>query len=290
MRSFLKYGLSILLISLSTLFVLDYCFTEVYVNKNSRNKISLAHHGKVTNYDVLFFGSSRANNHFIPQLFIDKGYKSFNFGMSGSRLEESALILKLLLHKGTKIKNIVLEVDLNINSNGSSEGTRALFFPYINNSKVISDYYRKIPNFEELTKIPFYRYMKYEAKIGFREMYFTAVEKETSALQFNGFYPLKTTGKNMSYDLSRYHPQKNNGYEAIKKLCSENGIKLIVVTTPMCENIKNKEYFDDVIKLYPEIHNLENVVKDDNYFSSCGHMNEKGAEIFTKYILDNFFK
>jgi hypothetical protein len=36
-------------------------------------------------------------------------------------------------------------------------------------------------------------------------------------------------------------------------------------------------YFEKVQKSYPEIHNYENAVVENKYFSSCGHMNDEGA-------------
>jgi hypothetical protein len=59
--------------------------------------------------------------------------------------------------------------------------------------------------------------------------------------------------------------------------------------TPICENTKGMNYFEKVKKAYPEIHNYENVVIEDKYFSSCGHMNDAGARIFTAKILNDFF-
>lgn len=289
MKQFLKYLFLWIGVIVIAALILDFTYSFIYKNTAPRNKIGLAHHGKSQDYDVVFLGSSRANNHFVPQLFIDKGYKSFNYGMSGSRLEESALLLQLLLNGGSEIKNIILEVDLNINSNGFSEGTRVAFYPYLKDSQTIQSYYSHLPDFYYLNNVPFYRYLKYENKIGFREVFFSALGKKSSAMQNNGFFALNNDGKNMSYDLLNYSPKKNRGYEMIKKLCLENNIKLISVTTPMCENINDKDYFDAVVKLYPEIHNLENVVRDEKSFSSCGHMNKKGAIQFTQYILKQFF-
>ncbi|MNY79063.1 hypothetical protein D3C86_2195440 [compost metagenome] len=60
--------------------------------------------------------------------------------------------------------------------------------------------------------------------------------------------------------------------------------------TPMCENVTGMNYFEKVKKFYPEIHNYENVVKEDKYFSSCGHMTDEGAKIFTGRIINDFFK
>ena len=81
----------------------------------------------------------------------------------------------------------------------------------------------------------------------------------------------------------------NKYYEEIKNICKANNINLIVLMTPMCENVKGMNYFDKVKKGYPEIHNYENVVVEDKYFSSCGHMNDEGARMFTARILKDFF-
>jgi len=269
---------------------LDYAFTAGYVNSKPRNKIALTYTGKPENYDVIFLGSSRANNHFVPQLFIVKAIRLKFWNEWLPDLEESALLLELLLAKGTKIKNLVVEVDLNINSNGFSEGTRAYFYPYLKESDQISNYYKNIKGFDQLYYLPFYRYLKYDAKIGARELFFTVAERPSKSLQSHGFYPLKGKGKNMKYDLSKYKPKRNTAYERIKAICKTNGINLIAVTTPMCENVKNAAYFEDVAKLYPEVHNFEAVVTSDDYFSSCGHMNEKGATIFTQFLFDKFFQ
>lgn len=290
MKPFLSHLLKIFIGFIILIYVLDYVFTVIYENSTPRNKIALAYKSKPQGYDVVFLGSSRANNHFVPKLFIDKGYAAYNFGMSGSRLEESALLLQLLLENGTKIKNLIVEIDLNINSNGFSEGTRANFYPYLKESKAISEYYKEIEGFDEMYYLPFYRYLKYDAKIGTRELFFTAIGKPSSALQRYGFNPLKSTGKDMKYDLSKYSPKKNIAYERIKKICKANQINLIAVSTPMCQNVKNNAYFDEVVKLCPEVHNFEDVVTNDDCFSSCGHMNEKGATIFTQFLLDKFFK
>jgi hypothetical protein len=57
----------------------------------------------------------------------------------------------------------------------------------------------------------------------------------------------------------------------------------------MCENVVGMNYFDKVHKAYPEIHNYENVIVENKYFSSCGHMNDVGARLFTARIIKDFF-
>lgn len=290
MKQFLIFIGKILLVLLLSSFALDISYSHIYSKSIKRNKIENIINSEAKKYDVIMLGSSRANNHFVPQLFIEKGLKAYNYGMSGARLQESALLLQLMIDKGYRFKNIILEIDLNINSEGHSDGIRARFMPYLKSHSIVSDYYKTIiPEFNSLYYLPFYRYIQYDAQIGFREMFFSVINKPSASILNEGFYALQGEGKNMNYDLSKSNPKKNKDYEFIKKICRENKINLIAVSTPMCSNVKGMEYFENIEKVYPEVHNYENVVTEDEYFSSCGHMNETGARVFTKKIIEDFF-
>ena len=289
MKKFFIFIIKFLVLILLQLFILDIIFT--YVNKSSviRNKVENVINTKGRNIDLVILGSSRAKNHFIAQMFVDKGINTFNFGMSGSKLEETLLLLKIMIANKYNIKNIILEIDININSDNYSFGNRALFMPYLKSNDVVSEFYKKkISNFEVLYYVPFYRYIEFDSKIGFRETFFKLINKPSSGLDNYGFYPLKGVGKNMSYDLSSYIPKRNSSYDQIKSICLVNDINLISISTPMCSNLKGIDYFDKIKNIYPEIYNYEKSVSNDKYFSSCGHLNEEGARIFTKNIINDF--
>jgi hypothetical protein len=291
MEKFLLFTVKIVILLLLLAFVLDYGYSKVYSYSNGRNKIENIINSGVKDYDVIFLGSSRANNHFDPKIFEDNGYKSFNYGLSGARLQESALMLQLMMDEKYKIKNIILEIDLNINSEGYSGGTRARFMPFLKSNKTISAYYETIiSDYTALMYIPFYRYIEYDAEIGLRELYFSATNKPSKGLRNLGFYPLKGIGKNMTSDLSKDIPKRNKDYELIKQICKKHKINLIAVSTPMCENVIGLDYFDEIQELYPEVLNYENAVKEDKYFSSCGHLNEEGALLLTVKIFNDLFK
>jgi hypothetical protein len=291
MKQFLQFILKAFAILILTMILLDVLYTTVYLQSNSRSKIDYLYNSKDKDFDVVFLGSSRVNNHFVPQLFNDNGYKTFNFGITRSRLEESALMLKLMVERNYKIKNLMLQVDLNINTNDHSEAIRSLFMPYLHQSKTIRNHYKSIPEYNKLLYIPFYRYMNYDARIGFREMYNSAIQKRTNALDNDGFNPLKShNGKMIPADLSKYYPKKNIAYEEIKAICKANNINLIAITTPMCMSTINRDYFNHIKSVYPEIYNFENAVTDDKYFATCGHMNKEGAIEYTKVVFNAFFK
>lgn len=290
MKKFTLFTLKTLAILILTMVLLDALYTIVYMQSDSRSKIDYLYNSKDKNYDVVFLGSSRVNNHFVPEIFNKQGFKTFNFGITRSRLDESALMLKLMVERNYKIKNLILQVDLNINTNDHSEAIRSLFMPYLHQSQIIRDHYRNIPEYNQLLLIPFYRYMNYDARIGFREMFNSAIHKKTNALDNDGFYPLKNhPGKMIPADLSKYYPKRNKGYEEIKAICKKNNIRLFAVTTPMCSETINYEYFNHIQKVYPEILRFEHFVTEDKYFSTCGHMNKAGAIKFTQAVFDYIF-
>jgi hypothetical protein len=270
---------------------LDFIYTAFYLQSSNRGKIDHIYNSKNENFDVIILGSSRANNHFVAQMLEDKGLKTFNYGMSGGHLFEADLLLKLMIERHYKIKNVILEADLNLSNEHRSDGISTKFLPYLHTSETIKKHFEKEDDFRELYYIPFYRYIRFEIVIGFREMFFHAIHKKTAHLDNLGYYPLgKNPNANMKNNIVNLKPFEHNlYYEEIKELCKIHKINLIAVMTPMCENTKGINYFDKVQQLYPEIHNYENVVVEDKYFSSCGHMNDTGARKFTKIIIEDFF-
>lgn len=291
MRKFITLVSKILFTILLLLMVLDWSYTKVYLQSSNRGKVENVFNSNARNYDIVILGSSRANNHFVPKLFEEKGLKTFNYGMSGAHLFEASLLLKLMAERNYKVKTVILEADLGLCNEKESEMIAAKFLPYIHHSETIQNHFSSQENFNELYYIPFYRYIDFDALIGFREMYNTATDKPMNILDNQGYHPL-TSNKpgNMKNDIRALKPIRNKYYEEIKQICKQNNYNLIAVMTPMCANVKGLDYFDKANKIYPEIHNLENVVQGDQYFSSCGHLNDAGARVFTKVVLESFFE
>jgi hypothetical protein len=291
MKRFFKLSVLFVFILFIASLLLDVIFTTIISQSSERNKVENVLHSFEKKYDVVIMGTSRANNHFVTDLFEKKGLKSFNYGISGSHLFETSLLLKLMMTNKFQIKNLILEADLSICNEKRDEGTTARFMPYIHTNSIIKEHYKHESDFKQLYYVPFYRYIKFDAKIGFREVYEVLSKKPTNTLYNKGYYPLISDKKgSMKNDISTLKVIRNKYYEEIKKLCKQNNINLIVVMTPMCENTKGLDYFDNVKKQYPEINNFENTVTDDRYFASCGHLNNEGAITYTNHIINTFFK
>lgn len=290
MQKFITLIVKVLLSILFVLAILDWVYTSVYLHSSNRGKVDYVFNSKGRNYDVVILGSSRANNHFVPQLFEDKSLKTFNYGMSGAHLFEASLMLKLMAERQYKIKNVIIEADLGLCNDKLAEGIASKFLPYIHHSEIIKKHFSDQEDFNKLYYIPFYRYVEFDAIIGFREMFFNAIHKKTSHLENKGYHPLMSNESgNMKNDLTPLKPIRNKYYEEIKQICKENNYHLIAVMTPMCSNVKGMDYFEKANKIYPEIYNMENVVEGDQYFSSCGHLNDTGARMFTKIVIEKFF-
>jgi hypothetical protein len=289
MKKFTRFTFLILGIVLLSLVLLDIIYTTVYMKSSHRGKIDYVYNSKARYYDVAVLGSSRANNHFVTQLFEEKELKSFNYGISGGHLFEASLLLKLMVERKYTIKNLIIETDLNLSNEHRSDAVAAKFLPYIHHSKTIQKHFSEEEDFLELYYIPFYRYLKFDASIGFREMYNNLSNEPTNTLEKGGFYALGNKKGNMKNDITALKPIHNKYYEEIKRICEANNIRLIAVMTPMCTDVKGLDYFQKVNAIYPEIYNYENVIQGNQYFSSCGHMNEKGARLFTTRIIKDFF-
>ncbi|MCW2119454.1 hypothetical protein [Flavobacterium sp. 7A] len=291
MKKFLLFILKSLVAITIILIVLDFGYTKIYKQSSSRGKVDQVYSSTAAKYDVVILGSSRANNHFVSKMFEDKGLKTFNYGMSGAHLFEADLLLKLMLERNYQIKNIIIEVDLNLSNDKRADGVASKFLPYIHDSNVIREQFEKETDFDYLYYVPFYRYIKYDSQIGFREGFKTLNKETTSLLNNQGYYALGNKKKmKMRNDIRSLMPLvPNKYYEDIKLLCKKNNIRLISIMTPMCENTKGMNYFEKVKKAYPETYNYENVVVEDKYFSSCGHMNDMGAKKFTAVVINDFF-
>jgi hypothetical protein len=290
MKKFIVFIFQVLFAIFLLLVLLDLIYTGVYIQSSNRGKIDYVYNSKSRDYDVVILGSSRANNHFVTPMFEYKGLKAFNYGMSGGNLFEASLLLKLMVERKYTIKNVLLEADLNLSNEQMADGIASRFLPYIHNSKIIAKHFSSQTKFNELFYIPFYRYVVFEPQIGFREMFFNGIHKNTIHLDNLGYHPLgKNSNANMKTDLTNLKPLRNKYYEEIKQICKANKINLISVMTPMCANTKGLYYFDKAHKIYPEIHNYENAVEGDEYFYSCGHMNDNGSRKFTAIIIKDFF-
>jgi len=292
MKRFLKKIALFIIATFVLLFLLDIIYTTIYSTSIIRNKVEFVLNQSPKHYDVIFLGSSRAENFLMPEIFMNQGLSVYNLGMSGSNLFENSLLLKLFFEKGNTTDKILLQLDLNFQSEEPAEGVTALFLPYLPINNTIYNHYSEVNaiNSLEYKYLPFYRYLSFDAKIGFREMIMTASNKESKFLKTNGFVPLEgELNRYNKYDLPKEANKKNKYYDQIKELCKINKVQLISFISPMCSHVRNGDFFSKLKQNVPELFDYSGIIKEDSLFASCGHLNEAGARIFTKILLKDHF-
>lgn len=291
MKQFLKkvgfYGLLVMIL----LFVLDIVYTQVYKNSAPRNKIQYALSLENENFDYIFLGSSRVENTIVTSE-IEKatGKKAINLGNQQSKLNDILLFLKILEHKNVKADTIFIQVDYNYNILKSSDIIKSQTLPYIRTNPLIKSYLKETDStFLKNYYLPFYRYATNDYKIGFREIFSSAIGKKANMDLSDGYLPLY--GR-MQPDRISTLPDKlienNPAFDEIKSFCSTNNIKVLFFCAPFCENVKGVELIEELKIKIPELYDFSDVITDVKNYQDCNHLNNVGSIEFTKFLIDTF--
>lgn len=271
--------------------VLDTVYTLVYSNSAIRNKVQFLMNAPPQNYDAIILGSSRAENHVVPELFQKQGLKVYNFGMGGGGLCDDSLLLKLFFETGNTTQKIFFQVDLQFMGEIPAPAIQATFLPFLTTNPTIYNHYKD--NTEQsfaLAYVPFYRYCKLDSKIGFRELVLTLLNKKGKFFESEGFIALENTlNSKQKYTLPIEVNKKNKYYDEIKAICIKNKVELIPFIAPFCVYVNQADFFSKLKQNVPELHDYSNAIKADSLFATCGHLNKNGAEVFTKILLKDQF-
>ena len=281
MRRFLKYIISISILTIALIYTCDFIYTQIYLKTNPRNKLQYILKTENKHFDIVFIGSSRVANHIDTKLFDSLSKKkTINFGVEGTGLNDNLLQLKLLIANNS-ISNVFLQIDSNFEYDDLSIVSISETMPFIKN-KIINNHLRKyFYDFNKLEYIPFYRYAINDPNIGFREAFFSIINKKPRTNPSIGF-KAKFGGNQQLIGgaLPNSIGQNNRILDEIIYICSENRIQLSLFVSPYCSKTKNLDYIDKLKKKVPDLIDLSKGY-NDNLFFNCNHLNNKGANIFT---------
>ncbi|MBS1534217.1 MAG: hypothetical protein JST78_04000 [Bacteroidetes bacterium] len=271
------------------MFVLDSGYTYVYQSAQPRNKLQYIIQLNQQKFDVVFLGSSRVANHIDSELFDQLSHKkSINLGVQGANLVDNLLQLKLFLSKNST-DYLFLQIDDNLEYCKPSNISQAEAMPFLNNP-IVSEHSKKfIDEYVYLKYIPFYRYALNDAKIGFRELFFSAIGKKPSIDFSKGFMPKygHSIPNQPRQELKEVHGLNQNPIlREMKALCQEHQVHLVLFISPYCSKIDPENYIKKMKLLEPNLIDLSQGY-DDSLFFNCGHLNQKGAEIFTQRLYTN---
>ena len=289
MKLFLKYIIGAFVFVIVTLVVLDTVYTKVFENKvvSSKSKYLTLLENK--HYDAVFLGSSRVDNHIVTSAFEKQNIKVLNAGIQGVHLKDNLLFLKILISNKVTFKRVFVQIDYGYNNNDFSLASSAGLLPYFR-KPVISDYLKsEFKNYNSYYYVPFYRYAVNDYRIGFRGVFTNLLNKRKNEV-FNDYKPLFGTSEMSSFSLPNKLSENTDAFNKIKSFCEDNNIEVIYFTAPFCSKLKPSPFTQLLADEITNYRDYSTIYTDDLLFSSCGHLNNKGAVKFTHEIISDYFK
>jgi len=250
--------------------------------------------------ELLIFGSSRAQHHYNSQILAKGlGMSVYNCGFGGQGVEFSYLQLKEIL-KQNKPKQVIFDLSVNIliDPEGNSK-LSGILAPYYHRSLDIKnalDGFDKFEKYKMISNIYPYNSTLYNIlrrKKNNEDALLKGFQPLHSVFDTTGINTIVNNGFNKAYSLN----DKLKFVEKFILLCGANDIPLIIVNSPiyltndildsmnaemklLLKPYTNCQYLDFTLdssfKAHPE------------YFKDNLHLNEKGAELFTKKIIKIF--
>lgn len=239
--------------------------------------------------DYVFLGSSRVENHIDTKLVEQlTSKKVLNLGIQGAKLDDNYLLLQLLLQNNIKIGKLFLQVDYIFNTESISTIVSSESLPYIRKNEIIRNHLEKnSPDYQAYYYLPFYRYAVNDYKIGFREFFSAAIGKKSKTDFTDGFVPKRIQFiKNSNFRLPDSIIAQNKVFNQIDQLCKAKNIQVVYFCAPFCSTVRKSDYIDKLKRKIPSLKDYSKTL-EDTLFYNCGHLNEQGAKIFTKMLVND---
>ena len=271
------------------MYALDFLYTFIYKHSIPRNKVSYILSQKMKNIDYIFLGSSRVDN-FIDSEIIKNvtGKSALNLGFQAAKLDDYYFILRLLQEQKITSRIVFIQIDYVYNLDGTSEILKSSLMPYIYDDLIASYIKKRDKDFIKLKYLPFYRYMVYDYKLGFRELFNSFIQKKPRVNLANGYNPkYETAVEALKSSFPAQIINENRTITQINYFAEKNDIQIIYFTSPMCANTKNLDYTSKLSSKLSQYLDFSQIFIDhDEYFFNCSHINDDGAKVFSEKFGD----
>ncbi len=286
MKGFLKHIGMILLIITTLMILFDVSYSYVFKVSEPRSKIQKILQLSDTHYDYIFLGSSRTENHIDCEVIKEVTGKScINFGISGGSIGDMAVLLRLIEANNVTFEKVFLQLDYNYNASGLSQNFKARLMPFINEPTVREEL--TLVGLDKTEKyIPFYRFMKNDQVVGFRELVSSIINKTPKTDINVKFAPKKGIGLEVATSFPEVIHNSNSEVAAIANLVASKDKVLQFFTAPYCPEVKGRELaIKELKRRVKGLWDYSNLYDEQlDYFFNCGHLNIMGARDFSRII------
>lgn len=267
--------------------------------------------------DLVIIGDSTAKVCYRPNLVSE--FSSVNLALGGANSVEMYYTLKTYLQNHEKPQVVVFAMAASDYMFQMHHIDRNVYFHYLSpfelkevrtNSKIYDDYRYWNAEGTDKTIAKYYMYdpevylpavinAGFVGRYDYNKAQYNWLESERGWMLF-GTAP-ENHDKNFVVDLGAFPVNGINGYyvEKIIELCEANEIQLVIEQTPINESSYGEvhqvfidpftAYFDGLAAEHPSI-----IAKNmymgypDTCFGDHGHLNETGAAVYTRYLVDTY--
>lgn len=270
-------------------YVFEWVFTYMHKNFAPRNKVDyLMQLHTDDSLDYAVFGSSRVF-HFVDINLIEKetGKKGFNFGVPSASVFEIKLFVENAI-RNKLTRNIFVQIDYIWNETSPDGMATTNWLPYIREKEVWEEFeYVAKEKYFYYKTIPYYRYARFDGKIGFREMLLSLSGKKMDGLSRRGYEPLNNVMKDATLTKD-YELNKNMNFHIrdLIRMAKQNNVNLIFFTSP----IYNFKGDNSVLSAnLPNYTDFSNAIPDYKLYRDNTHLNKPGSKLFTEMFIDTYF-
>lgn len=248
-----------------------------------------------TTAEVLVFGSSRANHHYVPDIFEKRLAHSFyNVGRDGQGILFHTAMLKAILKRYTP-KVVILEYYGDFENLDGGYDKLASLLPYYHDHPEIRDIVNLKGGYERIKLLSsIYPYNSEALSIAVGNMQYNKQRTQ----DYQGYIPLygiwpDEINSAKVYGDGRLDQNKVAAFKEFLTLAKAQGVKVIVVDSP----IYAMQPYDAGMKLAQEICQAQSVpfldftqdpqfIEHRSLFKDISHLNNVGAEMFSQLIAD----
>jgi len=287
MIKFLKYLILVLSSVVSLSLVLDVIYTSIYKKSSPHNKVQNLLKISDRHYDLAFYGSSRVERHVDCELITKiTGKSCINFGFSGASLGDILILAKIHKRNNVQFDTVFVQLDYNYNAIGLTPYFEANLAPYMTDS-IIKKELSMQKEYFFYRWIPFFRYLKNEKVLGFRELLSSFNKRNSNRNIKIGFAPKFGTGDELAGSFPDKLILENIRLEKFEE--EFRNIPRLYFTAPYCKKLENRSKINelkDKVTFYKNYATLFDNHSD--YYFNCGHLNNEGAKTFTLKIINDF--
>lgn len=278
MKPFVRFLFVSIFLFVIIAFVSDVLITAALSKFHKRSKISL----EQLDYDVVYFGSSRAIHHFHTPILNESLESShFNMGWAAVNPREIYAAVSIYLKKNRKPRTIIIQLDNEQNDttiDALAKQDVLRVFPCYKSL----DYLDENLKFEH--KFPLLTFVK-NRDLGWREWLKMAFKNDAPIRDY-GYVGLgiKNNFRSSAVVDTAQVMVKNRWIEMAINECKNYSINVVLLTTPYFRIAKSENF--NALKFYSvPYYNFSDSLNSRIFYTDNSHLNALGADSFTRLML-----